>query len=185
MGNCICTPSDSTSTTKNLSSPIPIIPYFPEEKNEIKLELTELDVYKDTTYENTPEFSFDGIHKKIKVLRLIDGDTMDIALEHENTKKIYRHRVRLFGIDTPEKRPSKDDPFREKEIAASIVSRSALDERLKNNNYIILAHFYKPDKYGRLLCTLYDKTGEDINQWMIESGFAYAYFGKTKKKFGT
>jgi endonuclease YncB( thermonuclease family) len=33
------------------------------------------------------------------------------------------------------------------------------------------------------MCTFYDKQGDDINQWMVASGFAYEYFGKTKKTF--
>jgi hypothetical protein len=48
---------------------------------------------------------------------------------------------------------------------------------------MVLAHFHTFDKYGRLMATLYDKQGEDINKWMIASGYAQEYFGKTKKKF--
>ena len=33
------------------------------------------------------------------------------------------------------------------------------------------------------MCTFYDKQGDDMNQWMVKSGFAYEYFGKTKKAF--
>jgi len=52
----------------------------------------------------------------------------------------------------------------------------------KSGNYAIV-QLYKPDKYGRLLGTFYDKHGVDINQWMVEQGYAVAYFGKTKKSF--
>jgi len=48
---------------------------------------------------------------------------------------------------------------------------------------MVVAHFHKFDKYGRLMATLHDKQGEDINKWMISSGHAQEYFGKTKKKF--
>jgi endonuclease YncB( thermonuclease family) len=116
------------------------------------------------------------------VLRILDGDTVDIALQEESGK-IFQHRVRLYGIDTPEKRPSASDPEREKEIAASKRSSEALTGRLKENDNMVVALFYKPDKYGRLMCTFYDKQGDDINQWMVKSGFAYEYFGKTKKTF--
>jgi len=139
-------------------------------------------VYQDCTYENTPAYSYEHVRKMVKVLRVLDGDTVDIALEEE-TGKIFQHRVRLYGIDTPEKRPPASDPEREKEMAASKRSSDALTDRLKENDYLVIALFYKPDKYGRLLCTLYDKQGDDINQWMVKSGFAYEYFGKTKKTF--
>ena len=140
-------------------------------------------VYHNCTYENTPTYSYENLHKMVKVLRVVDGDTVDIALHYEETGKIFQHRVRLYGIDTPEKRPALSNENRDKEIAASKQSSAALMQKLKENDNLVVAHFYKPDKYGRLLCTFYDKEGDNINNWMIQSGFAYEYFGKTKKKF--
>ena len=139
-------------------------------------------VYRDSTYENTPAYTYEHLRKLVKVLRVLDGDTVDIALQEESGK-IFQHRVRLYGIDTPEKRPSASDPEREKEIAASKRSSEALTGKLKENDNMVVALFYKPDKYGRLMCTFYDKQGDDINQWTVTSGFAYEYFGKTKKTF--
>ena len=69
------------------------------------------------------------------------------------------------------------------EIAASKRSSEALSKILQENDNIVIGFFYKPDKYGRLLCTLYDKNGEDINKWMVLNGYAYEYFGKTKEKY--
>jgi len=115
---------------------------------------------------------------------VLDGDTVDIALCHSITdNRIYRHRVRLFGIDTPEKRPLKSNENREKEIEASKKSMNALIQKLEKNDNYVVAFFYKNDKYGRLMCTFYDKTGEDINKWMILNGYAKEYFGGTKEKF--
>jgi endonuclease YncB( thermonuclease family) len=172
MGNCLnILENKEDQTIKNK-----------EEKVEEKIENL-IDIYKDSTDENTPYYTYEGINKKVKVLRVIDGDTVDIAFHHEETNKIFKYRVRLYGIDTPEKRPPKNDPNRDKEIAASKVSTNALIEYLKKNNDIVLAFFYKPDKYGRLLCTFYDKCGDDINKWMVKNGYAYEYFGKTKKKY--
>jgi endonuclease YncB( thermonuclease family) len=139
-------------------------------------------VYHACTYENTPAYTYEHMRKMVKVLRVVDGDTVDIALQEE-TGKIFKHRVRLYGIDTPEKRPSASDPERDKEIAASKRSSEALMARLKENDNLVIALFHKSDKYGRLLCTFYDKQGDDMNQWMVKSGFAYEYFGKTKKTF--
>ena len=142
------------------------------------------EIYRNCTHENTPDFTFNQLHRLVKILKVIDGDTVDIALYHDDDKtKIYKHRVRLYGIYTPEKRPSLDDPNREKEKEAALRAKNALEKRVNENDSLFIAHFYKNDKYGRLLCTLYDKHGEDINKWMIENGYAYEYFGKTKKKF--
>ena len=165
MGNCItasvCCPCTST------------------EHPEINLER----VYRDATHENTPNYSYENIKKLVKVLRVIDGDTIDIALHHDETGKIFKHRIRLYGIDTPEMHPLLSHPNRTEEMAAAQQAKEALTRRFQENDNLVVALFYKFDKYGRLLATFYDKQGEDINQWLIAAGHAQAYFGKTKKKF--
>jgi len=161
MGNCIC------ANEEEVSRPIP----------------QEEAVYQNATDENTSYYSYENRKQKVKVLRVVDGDTVDIAMYHAETNHIFKYRVRLYGIDTPEKRPLKSDPNREKEIAASKQSSKAMTDKLEANYNIVTALFYKPDKYGRLLCTFYDNKGEDINAWMIQQGYATSYFGKTKKSY--
>jgi len=142
------------------------------------------DPYEESTDANTPYDSMEGLKTRIKVLRVIDGDTLDIGVCREHSgRKVWKFRVRLYGIDTPEKRPSRSDPLRDREIQAALRSKQALTDRLIENDWIVVAHFDKPDKYGRILCTLYDKHGENLNDWMIRMGYAVPYFGKTKKKY--
>jgi endonuclease YncB( thermonuclease family) len=189
MGNCHCFSTSSSVLESQSPSIEAVVPstspsnHTVEFKQPHPYQVEEKDIYKDCTFENTPSFTFENIHKKVKVLRLVDGDTMDIALEHEDTGKIYKHRVRLYGIDTPEKRPPKNDPYRELEIEASLRALRALELIVQDNNYILVAHFQGFDKYGRLLCTLYDKKGDNMNEWMVKNGYANEYYGKTKKKF--
>lgn len=139
--------------------------------------------YVNCTHENTPVYGYENLKKLVKILRVIDGDTLDIALHHDEAGKIFKHRIRLYGIDTPEKHPPLSNPERNKEIEASKKAHDALAQRLKENDNLVIALFHKFDKYGRLMATFYDKQGEDINKWMITSGYAQEYFGKTKKKF--
>jgi micrococcal nuclease len=187
MGNCQCL---STSSIKESQSSTieAVVPSTLSSDKTIEFKqpsylVEEKDIYKDCTYENTPLFTFENIRKKVKILRILDGDTVEIALQHEDSNKIYRHRVRLYGIDTPEKRPLKSNPLRELEIEASLKSFKALELIVTDNDYILIAHFQGYDKYGRLLCTFYDKKGENMNEWMVNNGYAVEYFGKTKKKF--
>ena len=129
-------------------------------------------------------YTLSGQYHPVKVLRILDGDTVDIALYHADMQKTFRYRVRLYGIDTPEKRPSKSDARREAEIDASKRSTEALTRYLEGTKNGVMVRFHEADKYGRLLCTFYHPlTSENINQWMVEHGYAYEYFGKTKKKF--
>ena len=141
-----------------------------------------IDPYHAATDENTPYDTVEGLKTRIKVLRVLDGDTLDVGMCRDG-RTVLKYRVRLYGIDTPEKRPSRSDPLRHLEIQASLRSKQALTDRLIENDWMVVAHFDKPDKYGRLLCTLFDKNGENLNEWMIRMGHAVAYFGKTKKKF--
>ena len=179
MGNCFSTTSTLTAPTDPTSPTIPTAPTAP---TALTTTLTQ-NPYELATYENTPEYTLKGLRTTVKILRVIDGDTVDIALLHPDTQRVYRHRVRLWGIDTPEKKPSLSDPYRHLEIEASYRAKTALEERCQEHNHLFTALFYSPDKYGRLLCTFYGPTGEDINQWMITQGHAKEYFGKTKKKF--
>ena len=187
MGNCCLTTLPVSEPTLHVSEPTLQEATSPEKGQKdiqiVILDKKEEDPYRDSTYENTPEYTLNNLRQKVKILRVLDGDTVDIALYHEASKHIYRYRVRLYGIDTPEKRPSLLDPNRQAEIAASLRAKQALEQRVKENDFILLALFYQTDKYGRQMCTFYDKNGDDINQWMIQQGHAYEYHGKTKKKF--
>lgn len=181
MGHCFSTnqqdiPSNQQDILSNQQDK-------PTEQKEQDKPTEHTDPYMNATYENTPEYTLEGLRSTVKILRILDGDTVDIALYHIGVDKVYRHRVRLNGIDTPEKRPALSDPNRHLEIEASKRSKEALEQRIKENDERVVAVFYRPDKYGRLLCTFYDRNGDDINKWMITNGFAYEYHGKTKKAF--
>ena len=139
--------------------------------------------YRQSTDANTPYFSYQNIRRVVKVLRVVDGDTVDIAMGSYENHKVFKYRVRLYGIDTPEKKPLKTNPNREREIEAAKRASHAMTNKLIENNNMVTILFCKNDKYGRLMGTLYDRNGEDINQWMIKQGHAVPYFGKTKKVY--
>lgn len=134
--------------------------------------------------ESTPKWTLSGREQPGKVLNVVDGDTVDIAIELY-PDEYFQFRVRLYGIDTPEKRPPKASPTRDAEIAASKRSTEALTEYLKKYDYFVhKVVFREADKYGRWLCTLhYSDTPLSVNDWMVQEGFAKSYFGGTKEKF--
>ena len=107
--------------------------------------------------------------------RVVDGDTIDISIDlgFDLTKK---ERVRLAGIDTPEKR-TKDQKEKEMGYQATEFLEMHLMEATK-----LTVRTEKDGKFGRMLGWLY-KTDEDtmsINQIMIDKGYAWAYDGGTK-----
>ena len=102
--------------------------------------------------------------------RVVDGDTIDISIDlgFDLTKK---ERVRLAGIDTPEKR-TKDQKEKEEII----------QKRLKAKKLTVKTE--KEGKFGRMLGWLYKSETDttSINQIMIDKGYAWAYDGGTKEK---
>ena len=107
--------------------------------------------------------------------RIVDGDTIDISIDlgFDLTKK---ERVRLAGIDTPEKR-TKNPKEKEMGYQATEFLEMHLMEATR-----LTVKTEKDGKYGRMLGWLY-KTDEDttsINQIMIDKGYAWAYDGGTK-----
>ena len=107
--------------------------------------------------------------------RVVDGDTIDIIIDlgFDLTKK---ERVRLAGIDTPEKR-TKNPKEKEMGYQATEFLEMHLMEASK-----LIVKTEKEGKFGRMLGWLY-KSEEDtmsINQIMIDKGYAWAYDGGTK-----
>jgi len=102
-----------------------------------------------------------------EVLRVVDGDTVDV--EFEVFKDIIlRKRIRLAGINAPEVRGD--------EREAGLKAKAWLIQKLNAGNVYVLTDG-STDKYGRLLGTLF-LVGEEhinLNNKMVEEGFAVVY----------
>ena len=118
-----------------------------------------------------------------KINRVVDGDTIDVTLDlgFSLTKK---ERVRIAGVDTPEKRTRNLE-----EKALGIDATNWLKDKIKDtlagdNDLTIRTELVGGvGKYGRLLGWLY--IGDDeysLNEQMITEGYAWAYDGGTKQK---
>jgi micrococcal nuclease len=114
---------------------------------------------------------------QIKVLRIIDGDTIDAQVDlgfhtHRNI------RVRLYGIDTPEIRTR--DPEEKKLGLAAMVFLSRLLS--KADKIIMKSHGI--GKFGRCLGEIFIEINDDlepINDYLIEAGLAKEYYGGKRK----
>ena len=60
---------------------------------------------KNATIDNTTLWSLKNQTHYVKVLKVYDGDTIWIAIRINF--KIYKLKVRMYGIDTPEMKPPK------------------------------------------------------------------------------
>ena len=103
-----------------------------------------------------------------KVLKVIDGDTVDLEIDL-GFKISFKTRVRLIGIDTPEKW----HPYGK-------VVKAYLQQEIEGKD--IYLDVTKKDKYGRYLVKLYKEQGDllSINNILINQGMAKAYHGGSR-----
>lgn len=145
-------------------------------------------------YNTTPFFSLKNKKKICKVLDVYDGDTITIGFNLKGFN-IIKLKCRLLGIDTPEMKGSSDENIKKaidarnyliKEVSNIVINssnnytRNEIKNFLGNSKKTINCLFDDMDKYGRLLITLYDDDGNNINTKMINKGYAKKYYGGKK-----
>ena len=95
-----------------------------------------------------------------------------------------KERVRVAGVDTPEKR-TRDLEEKALGIDATNWLKEKLEGAIDGDDELTIRTELKGGvgKYGRLLGWLYVGDEEiSLNELMIQEGYAWAYDGGTKKK---
>ena len=118
-----------------------------------------------------------------KINRVVDGDTIDVTIDL-GFDLYKKERVRVAGVDTPEKR-TRDKEEKALGIDATNWLKNKLEETIKGDDELIIRTELKGGvgKYGRLLGWLY--VGDEkvsLNEQMIGEGYAWPYDGGTKQK---
>ena len=111
-----------------------------------------------------------------KVERVVDGDTVDVVL-NLGFDIMYKSRVRLYGIDTPESRTRNLD-----EKARGKMAGAFLKNKIDAGEKVVIQTKLKDSrgKFGRVLGNII-VDGININQLMIDNHHAAAYFGQSKE----
>ena len=133
----------------------------------------------------------------MKIDKVLDGDTIDVTIDL-GFDLYKKERVRIAGVDTPEKRTRN---LEEKALGVDATNwlKKQLEDTIKGDEELTVRTELVggTGKYGRLLGWLY--VGDDtvsLNEQMITEGYAHAYDGGTKdmnlealrvirRKFGT
>lgn len=117
---------------------------------------------------------------KCKILKVVDGDTVDIDIDLGFGMWMHKERVRMMGIDTPESRT------RDKvEKVFGLASKNRLKELLPiGSTQILKTEIDKSGedakgKFGRILGDFLIE-GERASEILIEEGHAVAYHGQSK-----
>ena len=119
----------------------------------------------------------------VSIDRVVDGDTIDVSIDL-GFDLIKKERVRIAGVDTPEKR-TRDLEEKALGIDATNWMKKNLEDTIDGDDELIIRTELQGGvgKYGRLLGWLY--VGDDdvsLNEQMITEGYAWAYDGGTKQK---
>ena len=108
-----------------------------------------------------------------KVTKVVDGDTIDVVIDL-GFDIMYKSRVRLFGIDTPESRT------RDKvEKKYGLLAKQFLKDHLKGKIVIKTHKDNETGKFGRILGEIF-VNGININELMCKKGHAVEYHGQSK-----
>ena len=113
---------------------------------------------------------------KCKLLRVIDGDTVDVDIDLGFGVWLRKQRIRLYGIDTPE---SRTRDLIEKKYG--LAAKEFLVKWTNAGELVIKTHKDAKGKFGRILGELW--TFEtNINQKMVEEHHAVEYHGQSKEE---
>ena len=113
--------------------------------------------------------------------KVLDGDTIDVTIDL-GFDLYKKERVRVAGVDTPEKRTRN---LEEKALGIDATNwlKKELEDVLAGDDELIVRTELHGGvgKYGRLLGWLYVGDEElSLNEQMITQGYAHAYDGGTK-----
>jgi|TARA_B100001094_G_scaffold187725_1_gene181996 micrococcal nuclease len=119
----------------------------------------------------------------IKINRVLDGDTIDVTIDL-GFDLFKKERVRIAGVDTPEKRTRN---LEEKALGIDATEwlKGQLTDTIKGDDELVIRTELVGGvgKYGRLLGWLYiGESNISINEQMITEGYAWEYDGGKKQK---
>ena len=118
-----------------------------------------------------------------KIDKVLDGDTIDVTIDL-GFDLYKKERVRIAGVDTPEKR-TRDLEEKALGIDATNWLKEKLESTLAGDDELSIRTELVGGvgKYGRLLGWLYIGDAElSLNEQMITEGYAWEYDGGTKQK---
>ena len=113
------------------------------------------------------------------VVKIVDGDTVDVDIDLGFGIWMRNERIRLLGIDTPESRTRDKE-----EKKYGLAAKKYLTEMLNDEGGIVLKTKKDAEgKFGRILGELWrttDNADKSINQYLVDEHHAVQYYGQSK-----
>ena len=118
---------------------------------------------------------------KCKILRVVDGDTVDVDIDLGFGIVLSNERVRIMGIDTPESR-TRDKVEKKFGLASKARLKSLLGKTGILKTQINKNGEDMKGKFGRILGDFVAEDGRMVTDILVEEGHAVAYFGGSKEE---
>jgi len=116
----------------------------------------------------------------VTLIRVVDGDTVDVDIDLGFGICLKDERVRIMGIDTPESRTSD-----KVEKIFGLAAKDRLKELLHDGAKLITTEDKSGEdmkgKFGRILGDFKSADGKLVTEIMIEEGHCVPYFGGSKE----
>ena len=123
---------------------------------------------------------------RVNVIKVVDGDTVDVDIDLGFGVWLKGERVRIMGIDTPESRTS-DKVEKKFGLAAKARLKSLLGKQAVLKTQVNKDGEDMKGKFGRILGDFeaYDAKRDRhtmVTEILIDEGHAVAYFGGSKEE---
>ena len=120
---------------------------------------------------------------RCKVIKVIDGDTVDVDIDLGFDIMLRDERVRIMGIDTPESR-TRDKVEKKFGLASKVRLKELIGGK---SGPILKTQINKKGedmrgKFGRILGDFVTSDGRMVTDILVEEGHAVAYFGGSKEE---
>jgi endonuclease YncB( thermonuclease family) len=121
----------------------------------------------------------EGVVHDLKIIRVIDGDTVEFEAPFLIDPLPKKLSIRVWGVDTPEK------SFRakcEKEAAMGAEATKFTKDLLANAKTTQIS-IYEWDKYGGRVLGDVIIDGNSLTKMLIDKGYAREYYGDAKQSW--
>ena len=111
------------------------------------------------------------------IVKVVDGDTVDVDIDLGFSVWLKKQRVRLYGLDTPESRTRDKEEKKYGLLAkAKVLEHCPIGSKIK----VKTQKGKSKGKYGRILGELISDKSVNVNRFLIDNNYGVDYHGFSK-----
>ena len=111
----------------------------------------------------------------VEIIRVMDGDTLEVEIIEVQIEGLKNQTVRVFGIDTPETRTSNDF-----EKACGEWSKLRANDFVSSDGQYVLVTEFEDGGFSRILGDIRSPEGVMLSEFMLGEDLAVPYEGGTR-----